>query len=24
VWRTKIHLLWLLGTGGVMGWLGWV
>ena len=24
VWRTKIHLLWLLGTGGVMGWLGWL
>ena len=24
VWRTKIHLLWLLGAGGLMGWLGWV
>ena len=24
VWRTKIHLLWLLGAGGVLGWLGWV
>lgn len=24
VWRTKLHLLWLLGTGGVLGWLGWV
>ena len=24
VWRTRIHLLWLLGAGGVMGWLGWV
>jgi chromate transporter len=24
VWRTKIHLLWLLGAGAVMGWLGWV
>lgn len=24
VWRTKLHLLWLLGAGGVLGWLGWV
>lgn len=24
VWRTRIHLLWLLGAGAVMGWLGWV
>ncbi len=24
VWRTKIHLLWLLGAGGLLGWLGWV
>lgn len=24
VWRTKIHLLWLLGTGALLGWLGWV
>ncbi|GMV01123.1 MAG: chromate transporter [Burkholderiaceae bacterium] len=24
VWRTKIHLLWLLGAGAAMGWLGWV
>ena len=24
VWRTKIHLLWLLGAGGLAGWLGWV
>ena len=24
VWRTKIHLLWLLGAGGFLGWLGWV
>jgi len=23
-WRTKIHLLWLLSVGGVLGWLGWV
>ncbi|MGK5027654.1 chromate transporter [Janthinobacterium sp. RB2R34] len=20
IWRTKIHLLWLLGAGGVLGW----
>lgn len=24
VWRTKLHLLWLLGAGGMLGWLGWV
>jgi chromate transporter len=24
VWRTKVHLLWLLGTGGLLGWMGWV
>lgn len=24
VWRTRIHLLWLLGTGALMGALGWV
>jgi chromate transporter len=24
VWRTRIHLLWLLAAGGVLGWLGWV
>jgi chromate transporter len=24
VWRTKIHLLWLLGAGGLLGWLGWL
>jgi len=23
VWRTRIHLLWLIGAGGVLGWLGW-
>jgi chromate transporter len=22
VWRTKIHLLWLLGAGGLLGWFG--
>ena len=24
VWRTKIHLLWLIGTGAVLGAFGWV
>jgi chromate transporter len=24
VWRTRIHLLWLLGAGAVLGWMGWV
>lgn len=22
VWRTRLHLLWLLGMGGALGWLG--
>jgi chromate transporter len=24
VWRTKIHLLWLLGAGAALGWFGWI
>ncbi len=24
VWRTKIHMLWLLGAGAALGWCGWV
>lgn len=24
VWRTRLHLLWLLGAGAVLGGLGWV
>jgi chromate transporter len=24
VWRTRIHLLWLLGGGAALGWLGWL
>jgi chromate transporter len=24
VWRTKLHLLWLLGAGAALGWMGWV
>ena len=24
VWRTRVHLLWLLGAGALLGGLGWV
>ena len=24
VWRTRLHLLWLLGAGALLGWYGWV
>lgn len=24
VWHTRLHLLWMLGTGAVLGWLDWV
>jgi chromate transporter len=24
VWRTRLHLLWLLGAGAALGWFGWV
>lgn len=24
VWRTRLHILWLLGAGAVLGWMGWV
>ena len=24
VWKTQLHLLWLLGAGGLLGWLGWL
>ena len=24
VWRTGVHLLWLLGTGALLGFMGWV
>jgi chromate transporter len=24
VWRTRVHLLWLLGAGAVLGWFGLV
>jgi chromate transporter len=24
VWRSRLHLLWLLGAGALIGWMGWV
>lgn len=24
VWHTRLHLLWLLGAGALLGWLGWI
>jgi len=24
IWRTRLHLLWLLGAGALLGWWGWV
>jgi chromate transporter len=24
VWKTRIHLLWLLAGGGLLGWFGWI
>jgi chromate transporter len=24
VWRTRVHLLWLLGAGAIIGWMGWI
>ena len=24
VWRSRIHMLWLLGGGAALGWFGWV
>jgi chromate transporter len=24
VWRTRLHLLWLLAAGALLGWFGWV
>jgi chromate transporter len=24
VWKTRVHLLWLLGAGAVLGWMGWL
>ena len=24
VWQTRLHLLWLLGLGGLLGWMNWI
>lgn len=24
VWKTRLHLLWLLGAGAALGWMGWI
>ena len=24
VWRTRLHLLWLLAAGALLGWMGWI
>jgi chromate transporter len=24
VWRTRVHMLWRLGAGALLGWFGWV
>ena len=24
VWKTRVHLLWLLAAGGMLGWFGWI
>lgn len=24
VWKTRVHLLWLLAAGGLLGWYGWI
>lgn len=24
VWKTRLHLLWMLGAGALAGWMGWV
>lgn len=24
VWKTRLHILWLLAAGGVLGWMGWL
>ena len=23
-WRTRLHILWLLGAGALVGWMGWI
>lgn len=24
IWKTRIHILWLLGAGAIAGWMGWI
>ena len=24
VWRTRLHMLWLIGAGALLGWFGWI
>lgn len=24
VWRTRVHMLWLIGAGALLGWMGWL
>jgi chromate transporter len=24
VWKTRLHILWLLAAGGLLGWMGWL
>jgi chromate transporter len=24
IWRSRIHMLWLIGAGALLGWFGWV
>ena len=24
VWRTRLHILWLIGAGALLGWFGWI
>jgi chromate transporter len=24
IWRTRIHMLWLIGTGALLGWFGYI
>jgi chromate transporter len=24
VWKTRLHMLWMLGAGAIAGWMGWI
>ena len=24
VWRTRLHMLWMIGAGALLGWFGWI